>query len=136
MKYFVTTIFLLHFITESFSQYNKISELGRNITNTIKDPSGTGDELIGNIYQYFEALREIYNEMKQGAEEGMEDFKKLQDSGGPPFLNLLPIDETPLREFYKWTAYQGIEFRGFLKYTEDEWANMKELASKNKSEKN
>jgi hypothetical protein len=134
MKLFLGTIILLQLTPNYFSQgHIDVFELGRNITDTIKNPAGTADELIGNIFRYFEALRKIHFEIKKDVEEGIKHFYKLEEEGGPPFLRLLPVDEKPLRDFYKWSQYQGIEFRGFLKYNEDEWADMKELINKNRS---
>uniref|UniRef100_A0A1B6KVR0 Uncharacterized protein n=1 Tax=Graphocephala atropunctata TaxID=36148 RepID=A0A1B6KVR0_9HEMI len=107
-----------------------VGELGKNITETIRKPSGDIDVLIGDIYRYYEALQVIHNEMKKGVAEAMKAFYQLRGLGGPPFLHLVPVDEKPLEDFYKWKKYHGIEFRGFLKYNEDEWNEMNEFANK------
>uniref|UniRef100_A0A1B6GJG4 Uncharacterized protein n=1 Tax=Cuerna arida TaxID=1464854 RepID=A0A1B6GJG4_9HEMI len=109
-----------------------LGELGKNITETIRNPSGDIDDLIGKIYKYYEALEVIHNEMKKGVADALKAFYQLRGLGGPPFLALVPVDEKPLVEFYKWQKYHGIEFRGFLKYNEDEWAEMNEFANKSR----
>lgn len=105
-------------------------ELGKNITETIMHPSGIIDDLLGNIYRYYEVLEAMHNKMKKGDKEAENEFYKLRKEGGPPFLKLMPVDEKPLEKFYKWQSYDRIEFRGFLKYNDDEWNDMNELANR------
>lgn len=105
-------------------------ELGKNITDTILYPCGTPDALIENIHIYYKALVIIHNDMKNAVKEAIYAFRELKNQGGPPFLKLCPIDDKPLEKFYNWRRYHGIEFRGFIKYNEDEWYEMNEYANK------
>lgn len=111
-------------------KYVDLTELGRNITETIKHPTGEIDDLLSNIYKYYEALEIMHSDMKKGVQEAKEAFYELKKQGGPSFLNLLPVNEKPLVEFYKWKTYHGIEFRGFLRYNVDEWEDMNMLVNK------
>lgn len=129
----VVGVICLIWISKSVVESDKtvdLGELGKNITETITHPSGVIDVLLENIYKYYEALEAIHKEMKKGVKEAENAFYKLRNEGGPPFLKLMPIDEKPLEDFYKWKSYDIIEFRGFLKYNEDEWHDMNELINR------
>lgn len=113
-----------------------LPELGLRINKTLSNPWGTNDQLLRDIYVYFEELDGIRKELKKGILNGLDptkdlpqQFKKYQEvneTGGPIHLQSI-LDIKPLIKFYRWNTDNISEFYELLQFTRDAWVKLQSL---------
>lgn len=129
-------LFLLPFAVGLRYNDTCLPELGLRINKTLSNPWGTNDQLIRDIYVYFEELDGIRKELKQGVLTGRnlekdlpQQFKKYQEvneTGGPIHLQSI-VDIKPLIKFYGWNTDNISEFYELLQFTRDAWDKLQSL---------
>uniref|UniRef100_A0A1B6GF68 Uncharacterized protein n=1 Tax=Cuerna arida TaxID=1464854 RepID=A0A1B6GF68_9HEMI len=121
-----------------------LPELGLRIKNTFEKPWGTTDQLIRDIFVYFEELEGIRKELKKGIREGLdpqtdlpdqfEKYLQVNKTGGPIHLHDT-VNIRTLIDFYKWDRDNIDEFYELLQFTRETWKKMYALLNKDERPK-
>ncbi|KAG8335868.1 hypothetical protein J6590_058650 [Homalodisca vitripennis] len=116
-----------------------LQELGLRIKNTIEKPWGTTDQLIRDVFVYFEELEGIRKEFKEGIREGLvpqrdlpdqfEKYRQVNKTGGPIHLHNT-VNIRTLIDFYKWDRDIIDEFYELLQFTREAWKKLYALLNK------
>uniref|UniRef100_A0A1B6KCH5 Uncharacterized protein n=1 Tax=Graphocephala atropunctata TaxID=36148 RepID=A0A1B6KCH5_9HEMI len=121
-----------------------LPQLGERIKNTLEKPWGTTDQLIRDVFVYYEELEGIRKELKKGIREGLdpqtnltdqfEKYRQVNETGGPIHLHR-PVDIRRLIDFYKWDRDNIDEFYELLQFTRESWQKLYSLLNKDNTPK-
>jgi hypothetical protein len=113
-----------------------LQKLGLQINQTFVKPWGTTDQLMRDIFVYFEELDGIRISIRRCLEQGLDPktevwheyrkFLQVNETGGPEHLQSQVRIRT-LIDFYKWGSDEIYEFWELIDFTRKAWKKLLEL---------